>query len=151
MLLNTELLRVYVEMRQVLDCDAIFAADEFRGFLGISGVGKVRILRRYDVHGLTEEEFVSCVPPALMDFPTDVCYFGELPFNKDDFIFAVKYLDGVYDQRADSAAFLIQCKTGECKVDVARVYIVSGDLTEGDKARIKHYVINPVDEMEVGA
>ena len=132
------------EKRQDLNCDAILALNEFRGFLSIPNITAVRYLYRYDVSGISREMLMAYIPAVLFDCPSDTYYLDDLPKNKDDFMFAVKFLPGVFDQRADSAAV---CFGAEC--EIARVYIISGDISDEEKSRIKQYVINHVDEREV--
>ncbi len=65
-------------------------------------------------------------------------------------VFAVEYLPGQYDQRADSASQCIQLVTqGERPaVRTARVYLLEGSLADEELAAIKKYVINPVESRE---
>ncbi len=64
--------------------------------------------------------------------------------------FAVEYLPGQFDQRADSAAECIQLiSQGERPlVRSAQVYLLEGALTDEQLAEIKKYVINPVEARE---
>ena len=70
----------------------------------------------------------------------------------DGAAFAVEYLPGQFDQRADSAAQCIQIMScGERPtIRTAKVYLLGGALTEADVAAIKKYVINPVEAREAG-
>ena len=63
----------------------------------------------------------------------------------DSAVFAVEYLPGQFDQRADSASECIQLiSQGERPaVRTATVYVLEGDLTEEDVAAVKHYVDQP--------
>lgn len=65
-------------------------------------------------------------------------------------VFAVEYLPGQFDQRADSAAQCIQIiSQGERPlVRTAKVYILCGKLDQQTIAKIKKYVINPVESRE---
>ncbi len=80
--------------------------------------------------------------------PVDNTY-AELPAS-DGVSFAVEYLPGQFDQRADSAAECIQLiSQGERPlVRSARVYLLEGALTDEQVAEIKKYVINPVEARE---
>ena len=61
--------------------------------------------------------------------------------------FAVEFLPGQFDQRADSAAQCIQIiSQGERPlIRTAKIYILIGDITDADAQKIKKYVINPVE------
>ena len=66
-------------------------------------------------------------------------------------VFAVSFLPGQFDQRADSA---IQClkllePSAEPVLTSAKVYMLSGDLSDADVQKIKDWVINPVESHEV--
>ena len=66
------------------------------------------------------------------------------------YVFAVEYLPGQFDQRADSAAQCIQIiSQGERPiVRTAKVYALYGALTAGTCEAVKKYVINPVECRE---
>ncbi|HBF86042.1 MAG TPA: phosphoribosylformylglycinamidine synthase, partial [Clostridiales bacterium] len=66
---------------------------------------------------------------------------------KADRIFAVEYLPGQFDQRADSAEQCIQIMSCGDRPTVAsaKVYALYGDVTEEDFEKIKKYVVNPVE------
>ncbi len=70
--------------------------------------------------------------------------------NLEGTVFAVEYLPGQVAQRADSAAQCIEIfSRGERPtVRTAKVYLLSGELSESDLAAIKHFVINPVEARE---
>jgi phosphoribosylformylglycinamidine synthase len=145
---ETGFFRVYVEKQQGSDCDASRSLHEFRSFLNVPGVTGVRLVYRYDVAGLNREELAACVHLAFTCHPSDTLSIGEPPVSENEYTFAVKHLPGVFDQRADSAAFCCGLLGYEAQVSTATVYRISGSLTENDKTRIKSYVINPVDETE---
>ena len=65
-------------------------------------------------------------------------------------MFAVEYLPGQFDQRADSASECVQLiSQGERPlVRSAKVYAIAGQLAPADVEAIKHYVINPVEARE---
>ncbi len=69
---------------------------------------------------------------------------------KDATVFAVEYLPGQFDQRADSAAQCIQIISQQERPTVrsAKVYALYGNLTENEIKEIKKYVINPVEARE---
>ena len=140
--------RVYVEKRGELAHEAMNLFENVRGFLGISALESVRILNRYDVEGIGEDLFESAVKtvfsePQVDDASADYDAEGGI-------VFAVEYLPGQFDQRADSAAQCIQILSrGERPtVRTAKIYILHGALSEEEVAKIKKYVINPVEARE---
>ena len=140
--------RIYVEKKPALAQEAAGLLRDAREFLGIEALERVRLINRYDVEGIDKALFDVCrgtifSEPQLDDLPET------LPTDADA-LFAVEYLPGQFDQRADSAAQCIQLLSqGERPlVRTARVYALYGDLSAEDISRIRRYVINPVEARE---
>ena len=139
--------RIYVEKKKGFDHEAQNLLGEVHGLLGIQSVTGLRLLNRYDVEGVSEELFRSCIPTVFSEPPVDdTC--DHCP--EADVVFAVEYLPGQFDQRAASASECIQLiSQGERPtVRTARVYLLTGTPTEAELAQIKKYVINPVEARE---
>ncbi|MBQ7039984.1 MAG: phosphoribosylformylglycinamidine synthase, partial [Clostridia bacterium] len=139
--------RVYVEKKPGLDNEAQALKKDIISFLGIS-LDNVRILNRYDVENIDKE---------LFDYAKQTVFSEpQLDDISDDFdakgatVFAVEFLPGQFDQRADSAAQCIQIiSQGERPiVKNAKIYILEGNVCRNDLAAIKKYVINPVESRE---
>jgi len=141
--------RIYAEKRAELAHEAAGLAAELKTFLQIKGLKEVRVLNRYDVEHIDEALFETCKTTVFSEPQQDVTY-TELPEAEGCTVFAVEFLPGQFDQRADSAAQCIQIiSQGERPlVRTAKVYILSGELTEQDIADIKKYVVNPVESRE---
>ncbi len=142
--------RVYVEKKPGFDGEAKSLERELRQLLGIDGIANLRIINRYDVEGIDEELFASCVPTVFSEPQTDTAS-AQMPAAADGAtVFAVEFLPGQFDQRADSAAECIQLiSQGERPtVRSAKVYVLEGELSEADVNAVKHYVINPVEARE---
>ena len=140
--------RIYVEKKPGFDGEARQLQNELTSLLGIGSLTGLRLLNRYDVEGISEQLFRQCVDTVFSEPPVDsVC--TELPAHPGT-AFAVEYLPGQFDQRADSAAECIQLiSQGERPlVRSARVYLLDGDLTGAQVEEIKKYVINPVEARE---
>ena len=140
--------RIYVEKKPGFDVEATGLKNELTSLLGIQSLTGLRLLNRYDVEGIDEELFNQCANTVFSEPPVDNTY-AELPAS-DGVSFAVEYLPGQFDQRADSAAECIQLiSQGERPlVRSARVYLLEGALTDEQVAEIKKYVINPVEARE---
>ena len=141
--------RVYVEKKPGFDVEAQQLAHELRDILGIERLEGLRLVNRYDVEGITEELFAQCVPTVFSEPQSDVAAL-EMPETDGAAVFAVEYLPGQFDQRADSASECIQLiSQGERpEVRSAKVYVLEGALADDDVAAIKHYVINPIEARE---
>ena len=139
--------RVYVEKRAPYDEEAQRALEEFNALPGVSGLTGLRLLNRYDVEGVDAALFEKCLPVVFSEPQVDDVFY-ELP--ESDAVFAVEYLPGQFDQRADSCAECIQLISGAERPSVlsAKVYLLKGDLTAEDLAAIKKYLINPVEARE---
>lgn len=143
--------RIYVEARTETNPSAASLAKELRDFLGINGLTGLRIINRYDVEGVSDAVFAEATINVFAQPPLDN-YFGDLNLAEKDIAFAVSYLPGQYDQRADSAAVCIQMLSQVEKplVNYARIYVLTGEISDADLVAIKKYLINPVDSHEVG-
>ena len=142
--------RVYVEKKPGFDGEAKALERELRTLLGIDGITNLRIVNRYDVEGIDEELFASCVPTVFSEPQTDNAS-AQMPAIADGAaVFAVEFLPGQFDQRADSASECIQLiSQGERPtVRSAKVYVLEGELSPADVDAVKHYVINPVEARE---
>ncbi|MBR7060625.1 MAG: phosphoribosylformylglycinamidine synthase, partial [Eubacterium sp.] len=137
--------RIFVEKRENLANEAASLLSEIRDFLKINSITNLRILNRYDAENITEELFETAVKTVFSEPQTDITY--KEPALDGNAVFAVEYLPGQFDQRADSAAQCIQLiSCGERPiVRAAKVYVLYGDLTKEEIAAVKKYVINPVD------
>ncbi|MCI2056116.1 MAG: phosphoribosylformylglycinamidine synthase [Oscillibacter sp.] len=140
--------RIYVEKKKALRQEADGLFKELRTLLGVEHLTALRLLNRYDAEGLDEEGFRRAVEFVFSEPQLDDT-MDSLPAH-DGITFAVEYLPGQFDQRADSAAACIQLLLAGEKpaVRTARVYLLSGALTQDDLAAIKGYVINPVEARE---
>ena len=140
--------RIYVEKKSGLAHEADSLLNELTNLVGIKNLKSVRILNRYDAENITEELFNESISTVFSEPQLDIA--TATPDYKDDFVFAVEYLPGQFDQRADSAAQCIQIAScGERPIiRSAKVYVLGGDLTKEDIEQIKKYVINPVEARE---
>jgi phosphoribosylformylglycinamidine synthase len=141
--------RVYVEKKDEFAVEAAHVLNDIRTALAIDSVTKVRLLNRYDVEGLSKDVFDQATVTILSEPAVDVTY-AELPEAENTKVFAIEYLPGQFDQRADSAAQCISLMTQDKRPMVrnARVYLLEGNVSEEEFERIKSYLINPVESRE---
>ena len=141
--------RVYVEKKEDYAVEAAHLLADLQTGLNLTGLKKLRLLNRYDVEGLSQEQFTQAVENILSEPPVDDTY-TELPQKAGTRVFAVEYLPGQFDQRADSAAQCISLLTQQPRplVRNARVYLLEGKLTDEEFDKVKHYLINPVEARE---
>ena len=144
--------RIYVEKKPQFAVDGGAVLADLNVALGIKTVENVRIINRYDCEKLPKENFEAAVPTVFSEPPVDEVYY-ELPAPAaDERMFAVEFLPGQFDQRADSAAQCIQmlCPGERPVVKYAKIYVLKGKITDDEFARIRHYLINAVESRECG-
>lgn len=142
--------RIFVEKRRGFDIEARDLFQDLKENLRIHGLRDVRIINRYDISGISQEEYDLARDIIFSEPSLDEAYDEKLPLNPEEKIFAVEYLPGQFDQRADSAAQCVQILTQKEQplVQTARVIVLQGEISEEDLAKIKDYCINPVESRE---
>ena len=141
--------RIFVEKKKGLENEANALKNDINSLLQIKSLTSLRLFNRYDAENITKELFDYSVKTVFSEPQLDTVY-SELPKDSDATVFAVEYLPGQFDQRADSAAQCIQIiSQGERPlIRSARVYMLYGELTADEIEAIKKYVINPVESRE---
>ncbi len=139
--------RVYVEKKPGQRHEADSLLGEIKDFLQIGTLSAVRVLNRYDAENIEQKLFDYAVNTVFSEPQVDDVSY-DVPTG--EYVFAVEPLPGQYDQRADSAAQCIQIisQGNRPTIRTAKVYVLSGDLTEENIAAIKKHVINAVESRE---
>lgn len=142
---------VFVEKKAGFNVESQILLKDFKDNLGIEALEDVRVLNKYILGDMEEEQYVRTVNTILSEAPVDRVYEENFEIGQDEIAFGVEYLPGQYDQRADSASECIMLLTEEEKVPVksSKVIILKGNLSEEEIKKIKSYYINPVDSREV--
>ncbi len=142
-----KVIRIFVEKREGMNVVAQETKWDLRHNLGIRAIEELRFVNRYDIEGLTEEEFDKAKNIIFSEPNQDIIYEETLPVDEGWRVFAMEYLPGQYDQRADSAEQCVQLLTqGErCKILTARVVCVKGNISDEEFEKIQNYMINPVE------
>lgn len=148
--MNTKIKRIFVEKKEPFNIEAQNLLNDLRQTLGIKGLKSVRIINRYDVEGITDEDYQRIRTTIFAEPPVDLVYDEKIDFKPDVRILAVEYLPGQYDQRADSAAQCIQILTQDRRpeVRVAKILVFEGEISDEEFAKIKNYYINPIEVQE---
>lgn len=142
---------VFVEKKAGFNVESQILLKDFKDNLGIEALEDVRVLNKYILGDMEEEQYVRTVNTILSEAPVDRVYEENFEIGQDEIAFGVEYLPGQYDQRADSASECIMLLTEEEKIPVksSKVIILKGNLNEEEIKKIKYYYINPVDSREV--
>ncbi|WP_101773286.1 phosphoribosylformylglycinamidine synthase [Peptostreptococcus faecalis] len=141
--------RVFVEKKEGFDLESVAMQKDLSESLNLP-VGKVRIINRYDVEGLNDSAYKKVAETILSEPNLDNVYYEEIPNLKDETVFAIEYLPGQYDQRADWASMCSEIVNEGIrpKINSSRVIIIESGLSDADVDRIKKYLINAVDSRE---
>ena len=142
--------RIYVQKKPGFDVEAKGIQEDLKENLQIKGLEQVVILNRYDVSGVDEESYNKAKTTVFSEPQVDDYFDETYTFDQNDKVFAVEYLPGQFDQRANSLEECLQIISGgerpTCKS--AKVYILKGNLSDEEVKTIKNYLINSVDARE---
>lgn len=142
--------RIYVEKKSGYDIEAKALYNDLLENVGIERLEGLRVLNRYDISGISNEEFTKFLPIVFAEPPLDLVSEEILEIPTKDLAFAMEYLPGQYDQRADSAAQCVQILTQKERPNIAsaKVIVLKGQLSAEDFQKVKSYCINPVEARE---
>ena len=143
----SDVIRVFVEKKPGFDVEAQHILADLVENLGMKSVTDVKLLNRYDISGLSPAEFAQARGTIFSEPNVDNVYEETYEAPAGYRVFAMEYLPGQYDQRADSAAQCVQLLTqGERpQVLTARVVALGGSVTDEELERIEKYMVNPVE------
>ena len=139
--------RLFVEKKKGFDIEAEELKSDLVENLGLSGLTGVRVINRYDIDGISDEELQKVLPSVYAEPQVDNVEFENIEIPSGDKYFVSEYLPGQFDQRADSAAQCTQIMTEGEKpvVRTARIVILSGDISDDELKAVQEYCINPVE------
>ncbi|RKD29040.1 phosphoribosylformylglycinamidine synthase [Thermohalobacter berrensis] len=142
--------RIFVEKKKGFDVEAEKVYKDLKSNLNIEGLKGLRIINRYDISGISDEEYKKSINIVFAEPTVDMIYEEELKVDLEDKVFAIEFLPGQYDQRADSAAQCVQILTQDKKpkVRTAKVIVLQGKITDEEFEKVKNYCINPVESRE---
>lgn len=142
--------RIYVQKREGFDIEAKGMLADLKENLLINNLENVIILNRYDVSGISDEDYKKAKTTIFSEPQVDVCFDEVYLFDKNDTIFGIEYLPGQFDQRANSLSECLQIITSGTRpiAKTAKIYVLKGNLSNAEIDKIKAYLINPVDSRE---
>ena len=141
--------RIYSEKKKEFAVEAGALASDLARTLG-EDVKSVRIFNRYDVEGVSAEDFERAKRLIFSEPNVDDIYDTLPAFENGEKVFAAEYLPGQFDVRADSCAQCFSLLTGSERPTVrsGKVYAITGNITGESFEKIKRYLINPVESRE---
>ena len=148
--MENKIYRLYVEKKANYDVEGEKILRDIKINLGIVSLKGLRLVNRYDIMGISEDQYLKSKNTIFSEPTVDQIYDEELNIDDNDTVFAIEFLPGQYDQRADSASQCIQILTQKDQhiVKTARVIILKGNITKEELHKIKDYCINAVDSRE---
>ncbi|MBD5644836.1 phosphoribosylformylglycinamidine synthase [Clostridium botulinum] len=148
--MGNEIKTLFVEKKPQFRVESKKILNDFRLSLNMKNIEDIRILNRYNISGVSDEEYNLAKYTIFSEKTVDDLYEEKFPYDSKDKIFGVEYLPGQYDQRADSAAQCIQILTQREGVIVkySKIFVIKGNITKEELERIKEYCINKVDSRE---
>jgi len=136
--------RVFVEKRGIFDVESPKVFDEVKAV--VPSIKNVKVYNVYDIFNLNDGEFEKVVNSTFVDPVTDILH-EENPAQ--GIYFAMEFLPGQYDQRADSAKQCIALLTENEKSKVRSGKLIEFEgVSESDLAKIKDLLINKVESQE---
>ena len=142
--------RIYVEKKENFSIESEHLLKDIKENLLLKNIEKIRVLNRYDIEGVTDEEYENAKTNIFSEANTDIVYEEKIFITDEERAFGVEYLPGQYDQRSDSAEQCIQIFTQKEKpvIKSAKVYVITGKISDEEFLKVKEYLINPVDSRE---
>ena len=142
--------RIFVQKKAGFDVEAKEILNDLRENLGLTELQDLKILNRYDVENIPNAVFEKAKNTIFSEPQVDICFEDEYHANPKDIVFGVEFLPGQFDQRGTALSECLQLVAGgeRLTAKAAKIYVLTGNLSENDVKRIKTYLINPVDSRE---
>ena len=142
---------IFVEKKEGFNVEGKSLLEDFKTNLRVESLENVRVVNKYILGKVNEEDYKKSLYSVFSEKTVDNLYEEKIPMDNEEIAFAVEYLPGQYDQRADSASECYALLTAGERIEVktAKVIILKGNLKEEEVQKIKHYYINQVDSREV--
>ena len=143
-------LRFFVEKKNGFDLDAKRLEKQFREELGVN-VKNLRLINCYDIFNLNEnKEDIEKIKKMILSEPVTDTITTELDLKEKKY-FAVEFLPGQFDQRADSALQCIDIVSSEkqnADILTSKIIILNDKLSDEELNKIKKFYINPIEMRE---
>ncbi|MDU5106747.1 phosphoribosylformylglycinamidine synthase [Clostridium sp.] len=142
---------IFVKKKDEYDVEGKSLLEDFKNNLGINTLNSVKLINKYTLGEVKEEDYKKALHTIFSERTVDELYENNIEIGEEEIAFAVEYLPGQYDQRADSASECYSILTSGDKIEVkwTKIIVLNGNLSESEVDKIKKYYINPVDSREV--
>ena len=143
-------LRFFVEKKKGFDLDAKRLKKQFKEELGVN-VKDLRLVNCYDIFNLNDnKEDIEKIKQMILSEPVTDTITTELDLKGKKY-FAVEFLPGQFDQRADSALQCIDIVSStkqNADVLTSKIIILNNELSDEELSKIKKFYINPIEMRE---
>lgn len=143
-------MKLYVQKKEEFALEAQSLTQELKEILYLKDLQKISIIHQYEIKGLSQEAYQKAKEIIFSEPQVDEV-FEELDLKDCDSVFAIRPLEGQFDQRSDSAMQCLQMLTQENLgfVRYTKIFKLYGMITEEERQRILSFLINPIEVKEV--
>lgn len=142
---------IFVEKKQNFNNEANEILNDIKNNLNITTITNVRLIKKYLVGNVDQTTFKKAINSIFSESQVDLVYLDKIQIPQSAHAFAISYLPGQFDQRADSCEQCIKLinHKSEPIIKTANIFIIEGKLSNADFNKIKRYLINPIDSQEI--
>lgn len=145
--------RIFVEKKKDFRVEALNLLNDLKNNLSIKNLENIRVINLYDVFNIEEKDLNTLKNTVFAEKNVDDIFLNieDVLTGEENYKFAVEFLPGQYDQRADSA---IQCisllvdNSENISVNSGKLLLFYGNISSNDIIKIKKYYINEVEMRE---
>ena len=141
--------RLFVEKKEKYNVEASNLLEDLKENLNLKTLENISIINIYDIFNIEKRDLGNAKNIVFSEITVDNVW-EEMDLKGEKW-FAVEYLPGQYDQRADSA---VQClnllskKNRNVSVKSGKLVILNGNLSNEEIIKIKKYYINEIEMKE---
>jgi phosphoribosylformylglycinamidine synthase len=141
--------RVFIEKKELFNVEAKNYLDDFKNYLGISNLEKVRVINVYDIKNANENETKKIIEKVLYEPYTDLLY-TVLTLGENEKAFRFEAHKGQFNQREDSTNEIIKkfLNFDDIEVKHSKIIVLS-NVSDEEFEKIKTYYINPIEYREI--
>lgn len=140
---------VFVLKKDQYDSESNGLTKDIKNFLKIN-IKSIKVINKYIVKNVDNLTFEKSLTSVFSEPMVDDFYIDEIPNIKKFKSFAIEFLPGQFDARAEAAKQCLVLINNKLNPEVksAKVYLISGNVSPADLNKIKSFLINPTDSRE---
>lgn len=149
----SELEEIFITKKNHHDTLSQNAKNVFETLLWVQWIRSVKIYNRYQVFGVSKDEFTKCIPTVFSESPLDDTYTTENFNSKNNWkwIIPIESNPWQYDARVDALQKNISLITWRERnmAHYTQVVVIDGDIIQADKEKIEKWLINAVEKRKI--